>query len=115
MIGKGKCLVHMTENTVAAFRQAGCDVGYFPVNGVHRLHEISWKIRGKLAGGITDIIAEECQKKIRAFQPDLIVFVLGAWQDERIYQAAQEAGPNSVRAAWVGDVFTPREPRRRCY
>jgi spore maturation protein CgeB len=99
----------MTENTVQAFRQAGCEVGYFPVNGNNRLHELYYKWRGKLAGNNALILAESLRNKINAFVPDLIVFVLGAWQPELIYQTARTTRPQALCAAWVGDVINPAE------
>lgn len=109
VVGKGNCLVHMTENTVEAFRQAGCQVGYFAVNGNHRAHELYIRLRGAFAGGTAAVVAEGLRQKIRSFQPDLIVYVLGAWQSAPVYQVAQEACPSAIRVAWVGDVFSPAQ------
>jgi len=109
VVGKGNCLVYMTENTVEAFRQAGCQVELFAVNGHHRAHELYYRLRGMFAGGTPAVVAESLRRKIRAFQPDLIVFVLGAWQSAEVYQAAQDASPDAIRVAWVGDVFGPAE------
>ncbi|OIQ80821.1 hypothetical protein GALL_374210 [mine drainage metagenome] len=109
VVGKGKCLVHMTENTVEAFRQAGCQVDLFALNGSNRAHAFYFKLRGSFAGGAAAVMAESLRQRIRAFQPDLIVFVLGAWPPELIYQAALEAGPGAIRVAWVGDVFGSAE------
>jgi spore maturation protein CgeB len=109
VVGKTHCLVYMTENTVEAFRQAGAQVECFALNGDHPAFEFYLKYRGKLLGDAANVVAERLRRKILTCQPDLIVFVLGAWQDEKVYQAAKEARPEAVRVAWVGDVFTPEE------
>ncbi|HEY7986245.1 MAG TPA: glycosyltransferase [Methylophilaceae bacterium] len=62
-------------------------------------------MRRKLAGTDQAKIAEDLRRKAAQYQPDLIVFVLGAWLSDLPYQAATEACPKAVKIAWVGDLF----------
>ncbi len=105
VVGSWGRLVHWTESTVEAFKQAGCDVDYFATNGRNSADALYMKLRRKLSGDDQAYVAEGLRRKIKKTQPDLIVFVLGAWLSELPFQAAIEASPQSVKVAWVGDLF----------
>ena len=105
VVGKRNCLVRMTENTMEGFRQTGCEVTGFAVNGDHLLQKLFLKWHRAWSGDIDARIAERLAQRIKQTQPDLVVFVLGAWQPELVYQAAEAASQHAVRAAWIGDVF----------
>lgn len=109
VVGKARCLVRMTENTVEGFRQAGCDVARFALNGENRFHSLTYKLHGKWVGGRTEAVTRALEARVRQFRPDLIVFVLGAWMPATLYERARAAHPAAVLAAWVGDLFTPEQ------
>lgn len=109
VVGKARCLVRMTENTAEGFRQAGCEVEPFAVNGDNRVHAFYYKVRGTMIGGRAAAVAEGLGSTLKRFQPDLVVFVLGAWLTAEPYQIVAEVCPRAVRAAWVGDLFTPQQ------
>ncbi|MFM9912149.1 MAG: glycosyltransferase [Methylophilaceae bacterium] len=105
VVGKINRLVNWTENTVEAFQQTGCQVDYFAINGDNRLHSMYFKWRGVIAGDDFAAVTISLRKKVKAFQPDLIVFVLGAWLPAALFQAVEEISPASTKVAWVGDKF----------
>jgi len=105
VVGKAHRLVNWTENTVEAFRQVGCQAEYFAINGDNRLHSMYFKWRGKLAGDDFAAVTISLRKKVKEFQPDLIVFVLGAWLPASLFESIQKVSPDSIKVAWVGDKF----------
>lgn len=105
VVGKYNRLVHWTENTVEAFRQAGCPVDYFAINGKTRVHSHIIRLRGKLAGNEFAAVTPGLQRKIKQFSPDLVVFVLGAWLPASLFEAVAATSPTSIKIAWVGDSF----------
>jgi spore maturation protein CgeB len=105
VVGSWGRLVHWTESTVKAFKQAGCDVDHFASNGTSRVNALYLKLRRKLAGDDQAQVAEDLRRKVAEFQPDLIVFVLGSWLSDLPFQAATEACPKAIKVAWVGDLF----------
>lgn len=106
VVGKGRCLVRMTENAAEAFTEAGCDTAVFPTNGRDALHKLCYKLRGRVGGDRHQVIARDLYRKVRSFQPDLVLFVLGAWLPKPYFEAVEAARPEAVRAAWVADLFT---------
>ncbi len=111
VVGKCNSIVNWTENTVAGFRQAGCEVDYFAVNGRNRVHSLYYKMLGALEGDKTRVVAEQLRRKLIAYQPDLVVYVMIAsnWMPAYPFEVAQEACPGAVKVAWVGDRFTRDE------
>lgn len=105
VVGKAYRLVNWTENTVEAFRQAGCQTQCFAINGDNRLHAMYFKWRGVLAGDDFAAVTISLRTKVKEFQPNLIVFVLGAWLPASLFEAVKEASPSSIKVAWVGDKF----------
>lgn len=105
VVGKCNRLVNWTENTVDAFRQVGCTVQRFATNGENPLHAQYFKWRRAWLGDDTPAITKSLLHKVAAFKPDLIVFVLGAWLPESVFQALEAAHPDAIKVAWVGDVF----------
>jgi spore maturation protein CgeB len=111
VVGKCNSIVNWTENTVEGFRQAGCEVDYFAVNGRNRAHSFYYKLRGAIEGDKTKVVSESLRCKLMAFKPDMVVFVMIAsnWMSDYPFQVAQEASPDSIKVAWVGDKFTRTE------
>lgn len=105
VVGKCNRLVYWTENTVEAFRQAGCTVECFATNGSNPLLAKLFKWRRAVMGDDTVAITNSLLRRVNAFKPDLIVFVFGAWLPEPLFQALEAAHPNTLKVAWVGDVF----------
>ena len=105
VVGSVNRLVHWTENVVEAFRQAGCEVDYCATNGTNAIDALHLRLWRKATGGDAAVIARRLRLKVEKFQPDLVVFVLGAWLEERVFEAVREASPRATRVAWVGDLF----------
>jgi len=105
VVGKYNSLVHWTENTVEAFQQAGCSVGRFAINGEDRVQALYVKFRAALNGDHLSVMADRLECKLKTFQPDLIVFVLGAWLPDSQFQVAQAVCPKAIKVGWVGDNF----------
>ncbi len=105
VVGKAYRLVNWTENTVEAFRQSGCQVECFAINGDSRLHSMYFKWRGAIAGDDFAAVTISLRKKAKEFKPDMIVFVLGAWLPASLFEAIKEVSPASIKVAWVGDKF----------
>ena len=97
--------VHWTENAVEAFKQADCSVDHFAINGNSGPHALYLKLWRKLAGDDQAQIATSLRHKLRSFQPDLVVFILGAWLSDLPFQAVAETCPKAIKIAWVGDLF----------
>ncbi|MDR3393013.1 MAG: glycosyltransferase [Sulfuriferula sp.] len=111
VIGKYNSIVHWTENTVEAFKQSGCKVDYFALNGDTAIQSLYFKLAGKMRGSKLQIVTDSLYKKLNAFKPDLIVFVMIAsnWLPESVFQMAAETCPKAKTVAWVGDKFTQEE------
>ena len=106
VVGKINCLVAMTENTVAAFQQAGCNVRCFATNGNNVALKLSLKLRRADPARVGALVGERLSKSVKAFRPDLLVYVLGAWQPEMVYQMGSSVLPQAISVAWVSDNFT---------
>lgn len=111
VVGKYNSIVHWTENTVSAFEQAGCNVDYFAVNGDNTVRSLYFKLLGKVHGDKSKVIADSLRKKLEAFQPDLVVFVMIAsnWLPDHVFQLTAETAPKATRIVWVGDKFNREE------
>lgn len=111
VVGKYNSIVHWTENTVAAFKQAGCQVDYFAVNGDSIAHSLYFKLLGKIHGDKSIVVADSLRKKLKSFQPDLIVFVMIAsnWLPDHLFQLTTETCPKATKIVWVGDKFNQAE------
>ena len=111
VVGKYNSIVHWTENTIAAFEQTGCNVDYFAVNGSTTIQSLYIKLLGKARGDKCKVIAESLEKKLKAFQPDLVVFVMIAsnWLPKHIFQLTSAVCPKAAKIVWVGDKFNRDE------
>ncbi len=107
VIGKYNSITHLTEITTDAFKQAGCNADYFALNGDTSVRSLSIKLQGKLQGDKSKVVANNLYKKLRAFKPDLVVFVTIPynWLPNDIFQLISEECPNSKQVVWVGDLF----------
>ena len=111
VIGKYNSIVHWTENTVEAFKQTGCDVDYFALNGDSFAQSTYYKLLGKIQGDKSKVVADSLRKKLQSFQPDLIVFVMIAsnWLPEHLFQLTTATCPHATKIVWVGDKFNRAE------
>jgi spore maturation protein CgeB len=111
VVGKLNSIVNWTENTVDAFRLAGCQVDHFALNGETHLHSLYLKLQDKLYGNKSKIVTMNLYKKLRKYRPDLIVFVRTAstYLPDSIFQAATQAAQNATKVVWVGDMFNRAE------
>lgn len=107
VVGKYNSIVNWTENTVEAFKQAGCEVDFFAVNGRNPVSSLYFKLLGKVYGDKSVVVANSLQKKLKEFQPDLVVFVMIAsnWFPEHIFQMTADTCPHAKKIVWVGDRF----------
>jgi spore maturation protein CgeB len=111
VVGKCNSIVNWTEYTAEGFRQAGCEVDYFAVNGRNRVQSLYYKLLAVIEGDKTKVVAEQLRYKLNDFQPDLVVYVMIAsnWMCAHPFEVAQEACPKAIKVAWVGDKFTRSE------
>ncbi len=111
VVGKYNSIIHWTENTVDAFAQTGCDVDYFAMNGGTPAQSLYFKLAGKLHGDKTSTVCSSMAKKLRQFQPDLIVFVVIAAlrMPEQLFAIANDICPSARKVAWIGDKLNAEE------
>lgn len=111
VVGKSNSIVNWTENTIEGFRQAGCTVEHVSLNGGDWVQSLHYKLREALDGSKIKVISETLHKKLKTFEPDLVVFMMIAtnWMPEEPFQVAREACSHATVVAWVGDRFSPTE------
>lgn len=111
VVGKYHSIIHWTENIVEAFTQSGCDVDYFAMNGGTPAQSLYFKLSGKIHGDKSSAVCDSLGKKLKQFQPDLIVFVVIAAlrMPEQMFAITNEICPNAKKIAWIGDKLNHEE------
>ncbi len=111
VVGKYHSIIHWMENTVDAFIQSGCDTDYFAMNGDTIAQSLFFKLSGKIHGDNSLPICDSLARKLKRFQPDLIVFIVIAAlrMPEKLFAISNELCPNAKKIAWIGDKLNAEE------
>ena len=111
VVGKYHSIVNWTENTVEAFTQSGCEVDYFAMNGATASQALYFKLNSKVYGDKSAAIYASLEKKLKQFQPDLVVFVVIAAlrMPEQLFSITHDICPNAKKIAWIGDRLNQEE------
>lgn len=111
VVGKFHSIIHWTENIVDAFIQSGCDTDYFAMNGATAAQSLYFKLSGKIRTNKTAAICDSLAKKLKDFQPDMIVFIVIAAlrMPENLFAVSNELCPNAKKIAWIGDKLNAEE------
>ncbi len=113
VVGKYRSIVHWAENVSSAFRQNGCEVAQFAINGQTVWHSLRYKFAGNEYGSQALPVRADFERALQRFKPDLVVFIVIAalWMPEELFALARQTRPGAATAVWIGDRLNAEECR----
>ena len=111
VVGKQGAIVHLLENMVAGFSDAGCEVQGFAVNGADWRQRLILKSL-HLAGNrlAADRLVRQFGQIVERLRPQLVFFIFPYYYPPyELFAVARASRHAPLLAGWVGDRFKPED------